>query len=233
MQGDRTMKKSYRLLILPMLLFMLFNVKTNSGYIPDQEIVFDQQFVIPEVEINHNLTIGIFVKNYMNYTLSNVSISLNLTTIAGVEFTSCDFGVLLGDNLTLETPIQSSSENDFTSVDITYGFMKNNFLRFNVTEILNETKMIFYYNITAGQEGRIRVPTANMIYLDNWEDEKVITSRNQITVQFLTDVPNKDPNLPDWSGGVHISVGLGVVVFAVIPAFIAITSGLVLYFRRR
>ncbi|MHA1223626.1 MAG: hypothetical protein ACTSP3_10380 [Candidatus Heimdallarchaeaceae archaeon] len=173
------MKKFSKMLMLILFISVALLNHRLVAYIPENKLVFDQQFLEPAVKINENLTMAIFVKNYLNYTISNITISLNLTSISGVEFTSCDFGVLTGENLTLNSTMQSTDEFDFTSTSISYGLLTKDYLEINVTQIRNTTKFGFFYNITATQEGRILVPKAHMTYLDFWGDKQELDSRNE------------------------------------------------------
>ncbi|MHA1668511.1 MAG: hypothetical protein ACTSUR_07630 [Candidatus Heimdallarchaeaceae archaeon] len=227
------MKKFSKMLMLILFISVALLNHRLVAYVPENKLVFDQQFLEPAVKINENLTMAIFVKNYLNYTISNITISLNLTSISGVEFTSCDFGVLTGENLTLNSTMQSTDEFDFTSTSISYGLLTKDYLEINLTQIRNTTKFGFFYNITATQEGRILVPKAHMTYLDFWGDKQELDSRNEIAIEFLSGVDTYNSNLPDWRFGKKISVGLGLIIYGVAPVGIAVISTFVLYLRKR
>ena len=228
------MRKSSRYLILTMLISSILFVTTITGYIPENELIFDQALMVESAPINTNFSIVIFVKNFLNYSITDITVTVNLTDVSALSFTSCDFGVLSGENVTLNTTMQSSSEYGFTSTNITYGYMTADVLTFNVSQIVNGTKFAFYFNVTAEQEGLVQFTEAEMSYYDNWGDlieiQEVV---GVLQLRFTSGKIDWDPLVPYWNEGDEIKIGWAWILFGLSPVIIAIISSVVLYIRRR
>ncbi|MBY9000942.1 MAG: hypothetical protein KGD64_08520 [Candidatus Heimdallarchaeota archaeon] len=224
-------------LIIPifLLVFSPIFIQPSSAFVPEEQVlILDQQYMIREAVEGENITIGIMVKNFLNYTITDINISLDLTEENNaLRFTSCDFGILSDDNVTLNSTIQSSSENEFTASNITYGYMTESYLTFNVSQILNGTQAIFYYNITSDEDRSAQVPFVKMSYYDNWVDLNEMQSQNQLLLNFLPINPPIDPILPCFDCGEPLSNIWGWIILGIIPILIAAFIPIVLYIRRR
>ena len=227
------MKKTNIILILTLLTSAFLFIQPASSYIPQDILILDQQNLIESVDEGSNLLVAINVKNYLNYTITNITISLNLTEINHIYFNSCIFGYLTDENVTLETTIKSSSEYGFTPTDITYGYMTNKYLEFNVSEIITYTKFVFFYNLTSDEETRAVLPRVHMTYYDNWTDSQEMDSRSGLEVVFESREIEIDPLLPDWRIGKEISNTWAWIILAVAPIGFGIIASTVLYIRRR
>jgi hypothetical protein len=224
-------------LIIPLILVVvlpIFVLPTDAFIPEDQVLILDQQYFTREAVEGDNITIGIIVKNFFNYTITDVNISLDLTEeVNALRFTSCDFGSLSKENVTLNATIQSSDENEFTSTNITYGYMTESYLTFNVSQILNGTQAVFYYNITSDEDRSAQVPYVKMSYYDNWEDFQEIQSQNQLLLNFLTANPTIDPILPCWDCGESLPNVWGWIIIGLAPILFGAIISSVLYIRRR
>jgi hypothetical protein len=216
-----------------MLISSLLFVIPLTGYIPEDELIFDQALMVESAEINTNFSLVIFVKNFLNYSITDITITVNLTDVTALSFTSCDFGVLSGENITLNTTMESSSEYGFTAANITYGYMTADLLTFNISKIVNGTKFAFYYNVTAEQEGLVQFTEAEMSYYDNWGDLIEIEATRLLQLRFTSGKIDWDPLIPYWNVGDKIKIGWAWVLFGLSPVFIAVISSIVLYIRRR
>jgi hypothetical protein len=227
------MKMKSKILLIAILTSVVFYAHFASSYVPEQTLVFDQVVLEDTAIINTNIKVGIFVKNYFNYTITNITISLNLTDQAPFAINSSILGQITNGNVTLNSTIQSPSELGFTPVNITYGFMTPEYLEYNVTRLEPGKSMIFYYNITSDTIITKAIPFVQMTYYDNWEDLQEIQSQNNILVDFQSDKPDIDTDLPQWGIGNTLSTAWAWVIFALVPAVIAGLSAFLLYFRRR
>lgn len=227
------MRKINLVLILTLLTTVFLFIQPTSAYIPVDELILDQQNLLESTDEGTNLLVAINVKNYLNYTITNITISLNLTEINHIYFNSCIFGDLVGENITLDSIIQSSSEYGFTPTNITSGYMTNKYLEFNVSEIVYSTKFVFFYNITADEETRAILPRVHMTYYDNWTDFQEMESRSSLEVVFESQEIEINPLLPDWRIGEEISNTWAWIIFAVAPIAFGIIASAVLYLRRR
>ncbi len=224
-------------LIIPLILVVvlpIFVLPTDAFIPEDQVLILDQQYFTREAVEGENITIGIIVKNFFNYTITDVNISLDLTEeVNALRFTSCDFGSLSKENVTLNSTMQSSDENEFTSTNITYGYMTESHLTFNVSQILNGTQAIFYYNVTSDEDRSAQVPYVRMSYYDNWEDLQEIQSQNLLLLNFLPANPLKDPVLPCWECGESLPNVWGWIIIGLAPILFGAIISSVLYIRRR
>lgn len=224
-------------LIIPLILVVvlpIFVLPTDAFIPEDQVLILDQQYFTREAVEGENITIGIIVKNFFNYTITDVNISLDLTEeVNALRFTSCDFGSLSKENVTLNSTMQSSDENEFTSTNITYGYMTESHLTFNVSQILNGTQAIFYYNVTSDEDRSAQVPYVRMSYYDNWEDLQEIQSQNLLLLNFLPANPLKDPVLPCWDCGESLPNVWGWIIIGLAPILFGAIISSVLYIRRR
>ncbi len=224
-------------LIIPLILLVvapIFILPTNAFIPEDQVLILDQQYLTSEAVEGENITIGIIVKNFFNYTITDVNISLDLTDVVNaLRFTSCDFGSLTKENVTLNSTIQSSDENEFTSTNVTYGYMTESYLTFNVSQILNGTQAIFYYNITSDEDRSAQVPYVKMAYYDNWKDLQEIQSQNRLLLNFLPANPPIDPILPCWDCGESLPNVLSWFILGLAPILFGAIISSVLYIRRR
>ncbi|MHA1217394.1 MAG: hypothetical protein ACTSSN_03390 [Candidatus Heimdallarchaeaceae archaeon] len=227
------MKMKSKILFVTILTLSLLCVHFTTSYIPKQELVFDQVVVNATAVESTNLKVGIFIKNFFNYTITNITVSLNFTNSAPLAFNSSLLGQLINGNVTLNSTIQTPLEYNFTPVNITYGFMTEDYLEFNITQLEPSTSMIFYYNLTSDREIEISIPFADLTYLDNWGDLQEIQSQNRILVKFIPANPPINTVLPQWNLGKSISATWAWVIFALVPAVIAGLSAFLLYFRRR
>ena len=224
-------------LIIPLILVVVlpvFVLPANAFIPEDQVLILDQQYFTREAFEGENITIGIIVKNFFNYTITDVNISLDLTEeINALRFTSCDFGSLSNENVTLNSTMQSSDENEFTSTNITYGYMTESYLTFNVSEILNGTQAVFYFNITSDEDRSAQVPYVKMSYYDNWKDLQEIQSQNQLLLNFLTVNPPIDPILPCWDCGESLPDVWGWIIIGLAPILFGAIISSAVYLRRR
>ena len=224
-------------LIIPLILLVvtpIFILPANAFIPEDQVLILDQQYLTSEAIEGENITIGIIVKNFLNYTITDVNISLDLTEeVNALRFTSCDFGSLTKENVTLNSTIQSSDENEFTATNITYGYMTESFLTFNVSQILNGTQAIFYYNITSDEDRSAQIPYVKMSYFDNWNDLQEIQSQNRLLLNFLPVNPPIDPILPCWDCGEALPNVWGWIILGLAPILFGAMISSVLYIRRR
>ena len=227
------MKMKSKILFVTILALSLLFVHFTTSYIPEQELVFGQVVVNATAVERTNLEVGIFIKNYFNYTITNITVSLNFTNSAPLAFNSSLLGQLINGNVTLNSTIQTPSEYDFTSVNITYGFMTEDYLEFNITQLEPSTSVIFYYNLTSDSVIEISIPNADLTYYDNWGDPQEIHSQGGILVSFISADPPINTILPQWNLGKSISATWAWVIFALVPAVIAGLSAFLLYFRRR
>lgn len=227
------MRKKSNILLIAILMTAFFYAISVSGYIPEQTLILDQVVLEDTAIVGTNIEVGIFVKNYLNYTITNITVSLNLTDSDPLVFNSSIFGQLTNGNVTLNSTIQSPSEYGFTSVNITYGFMSEEYLEYNVTKLDPGQSMIFYYNITSETIITKAIPFVEMTYFDNWEDLQDTRGQNNVLVDFLSADPEIDPSLPQWGIGNPLSVGWAWVIFALVPAVTAGLSAFLLYFKRR
>ncbi|MHA1686324.1 MAG: hypothetical protein ACTSYD_07910 [Candidatus Heimdallarchaeaceae archaeon] len=211
------MKLLKQLLIAILFVSTVLTVK-SMGYIPENAIVFDQIPLQGEVVQNSTLEVAIIIKNYLNYTITNIQISLNLTEARELYISSCEFGVLQGqENVTLNSTIQTSSEYGFTSVNVTYGLMTKRYLSFNISAIPEGTKMVFKYNVTSPEDGNYIIPRAKMVYYDNWGDEQTISSATQLQIHFKPATEEKDPYLPDWEGKIELTNATAWIIYIAVP----------------
>ncbi|MCK5410111.1 MAG: hypothetical protein KAJ30_07585 [Candidatus Heimdallarchaeota archaeon] len=224
-------------LIIPLILLVvtpIFILPANAFIPEDQVLILDQQYLTREAIEGENITIGIIVKNFLNYTITDVNISLDLTEeVNALRFTSCDFGSLSKENVTLNSTMQSSDDSDFTSTNITYGYMTESYLTFNVSQILNGTQAIFYYNITSDEDRSAQVPYVKMSYYDNWKDLQEIQSLGQLLLNFLPTNPPIDPILPCWDCGESLPNFWGWIIVGLAPILFGAIITSVLYIRRR
>ncbi len=227
------MNKLQNVLTVTLLISMLIFINPSVSFIPENTLAFDQVIMSATAYEQTNLEIGIYIKNFLNFTLTNVTVTLNLTNPGPVSFTSCDFGELSGEDITLDTPIYSSSESGFNASEITYGYLSSKSIIINATEILKDAEFIFYYNITSLQSGPTNIPRAALSYYDNWGDLKRVESEHELLIDFLSLEEEIDPNLPDWKSGKTITSGWGLVIFAVAPIVFAIMVSFVLHIRKR
>ncbi len=227
------MRKINIILILTLFTSAFLFIQPASSYIPSDILILDQQNLIESVDEGTDLLVAINIKNYLNYTITNITISLNITEVNHIYFNSCIFGYLTDENVTLETTIQSSSEYGFTPTDITYGYMTNKYLEFNVSEIVYDTKFVFFYNLTSNEETRAILPRVHMTYYDNWTDFQELESRSGLEVTFESEEIEINPLLPDWRIGKEISNTWAWIIFAVAPIGFGIIASSVLYIKRR
>ncbi len=228
-----TMKKNTQIALITLLIFAMLFIKSSNSFIPSDELVFGQQKMQTRVTVNSNFTVGIFIKNFLNYTITNITVTLNLTDIEELEFTSCEFGDLDTENITLDTPMQSSSEHGFTAAEITYGFLSKDVLTFNITQIVNGTEFIFFYNVTSSESGSKSLPRADMTYYDYYPDLNDKRSQLDLLLEFYSEEDSWDSNIPNWRLGNKVKIGWGWIIFAFTPIVAAIVASVVLYIKRR
>jgi len=227
------MNRFQKALTVTMLISMLIFINPSVSFVPENSLAFDQVIMSSEPYEQTELEIGIYIKNFLNFTLTNITLTLNLTDPGVLSFTSCDFGELTGDDIMLNTTFYSSSEFGFNSSEITYGYLSSKSIMLNATEILKDAEFIFYYNITSSESGPHTIPEAIMTYYDNWGDLKEVESEHALLVDFLSLEEEIDPNLPDWKSGKRITSGWGLVIFAVAPVVFAVMVSFVLHIRKR
>lgn len=225
------MKLPKQLLIIILLVSTVLTVK-SIGYVPENTIVFDQIPLQEEVIQNSTLEVAIIVKNYFNYTITDIQISLNLTNARELYIASCEFGSLQGqENVTLNSTIQTSNEYGFTSVNVTYGFMTERYLSFNISAIPENTKIVFKYNVTSPENGNYIIPKAKMIYYDNWGDEQTISSATQLQINFRPATEEKDPYLPDWEGKIELTNTTAWFIYIAVPLVAVVLASLLASIR--
>ncbi|MCE7742452.1 MAG: hypothetical protein GOP50_08315 [Candidatus Heimdallarchaeota archaeon] len=228
------MRKLSQILFITLLISMLGFTYSTVGFIPEEELVFDQIVFEREVIIGENITVGIFIKNYLNYTITNITVSLNLTEITQLRLTACSLSVLSGDNITINETMTSPVMNEFAAVNITGLFMSDSYLEYNISEIKPNEKMIFNYNVTSDTIADAQVPYVYMSFYDNWTDfQEDVRSQHRFLLSFVNPGEIIDPHLPQWNIGNAIPIAWAWVIFAVVPAAIAAVAALFLYFRRR
>ncbi|MCE7740067.1 MAG: hypothetical protein KAU62_14900 [Candidatus Heimdallarchaeota archaeon] len=227
------MKMKSKILFVTILALSLLCAHFTTSYIPEQTLVIGQVVVNATAVENTNLEVGIFIKNYFNYTITNITVSLNFAESAPLTFNSSLLGQLINGNVTLNSTIQTPLECDFTPVNITDGFMTEDYLEFNITQLEPNTSMIFYYNLTSDSVIEISIPYADLTYYDNWGDPQETHNRNRILVSFISADSPINTVLPQWNLGKSISAAWAWVIFALVPAVIAGLSAFLLYFRRR
>jgi hypothetical protein len=227
------MKKNTQVALITLLIVTMLFIKPTNGYIPSNELVVGQQKMQNRVPVDSNFTVGIFIKNFLNYTITNVTVTLNLTEVESLKLTSCEFGALDDGNITLETPMQSSSENGFTATEITYGYLTGEVLSFNISQIVNGTEFIFFYNVTSSESGSKSLPRVDMTYYDHYPDLNDISSQLDLLLEFYSEEDVWDSSIPNWRLGKQIKIGWGWIVFAFTPIVVAVVSSVVLYIRRR
>ena len=227
------MKKNTQVALIALLILAILFIKPSNSFIPSNQLVFGQQKMQDRVPVNSNFTVGIFIKNFLNYTITNITITLNLTEVEELKFTSCEFGDLDNDNITLDTPMQSSSEHGFTAYEITYGFLSEDVLTFNITQIVNGTEFIFFYNVTSSTSGSKSLPRADMTYYDFYPDLNDKRSQLDLLLEFYSEEESWDNNIPNWRLGNQVKIGWGWIIFAFTPIAAAIVASVVLYIKRR
>ena len=228
------MRKFSQLLFTILLISILGYANSTTGFIPEDVLVFDQVAFEREAVVGDNITVGIFIKNYLNYTITNITVSLNLTDANQLRLTACSFGALIGDNITLNETITSPEINEFVPVNITGLLMTDDYLEYNISEIKPNEKMIFNYNVTADTISDTQVPWTYMSFYDNWTDlQENVRSQNRFLLSFVSDIIPPNTNLPQWDIGEELPEGWAWVIYAVAPVAVAALSALFLYFRRR
>ncbi len=228
------MRKLSQILFITLLISVLGFTYSTVGFIPEDELVFDQVALDREVIVGENITVGIFIKNFFNYTITNITVSLNFTEVSQLRITGCSFSVLSGDNITINETMSSPAINEFTAVNITGLFMSDSYLEYNISEIKPNEKMIFNYNVTSDTISDSQIPWAYMSFYDNWTDlQEEIRSQNRFLLSFVSEITAFHPDLPQWNIGNEIPEGWAWVIYAVVPVAIAAISALFLYFRRR
>jgi hypothetical protein len=228
-----TMKKNCVIPIIALLILSMLIIKPLNSYIPSDELVFAQQKMQERALVNSNYTVGLFIKNFLNYTITNITVTLNLTDVEDLEFTSCEFGALGDGNITLESPMQSTSEHGFTPAEITYGYLTKDLLSFNVSQIVNGTEFIFYYNVTSQNSGSKSLPRADMTYYDYYPDLNDIRSQLDLLLEFYSEEDVWDSSIPNWRLGNQVKIGWGWILFAFTPIIAAVVASTILYIRRR
>ena len=208
------MNKRSQVLMLALLVSILVNIQATSSFVPEQTLVF---FQVPDKHETINGTtveFALFIKNYFNYTITNITVSLNLTESSDLHFLSCSFGELTGDNVTLNSTILSPEIGEFDSVNITYGNMTSSYLEYNVSEIEPDQQMSFFYNITSNAIVETSVPRSSMSYYDNWMDLQEGIETERIGLSFVSGEKDKETYLPYWHIGNSIPTAWGWVIFA-------------------
>ncbi|MHA1198531.1 MAG: hypothetical protein ACTSQF_04170 [Candidatus Heimdallarchaeaceae archaeon] len=228
------MRKLSQILFITLLISMLGFTYSTVGFIPEEELVFDQVAFEREVVVGENITVGIFIKNYLNYTITNITVSLNLTDITQLRLTACSLSVLSGNNITINETMSSPVMNEFAAVNITGLFMSDSYLEYNISEIKPNEKMIFNYNVTSDTIADAQIPWVHMSFYDNWTDlQEDVRSQSRFLLSFVVEIPPPPPFLPQWGIGNEFPVAWAWVIFAVVPAVIAASAALILYFKRR
>lgn len=227
------MKSKSKILLLVVLTSVMFYAHFAASYVPEQQLIVRQVVFDKTAVQNENLEVGIIIKNYLNYTITNITVSLNFADSAPLTLNSSMFGRLTNGNITLNSTMQTPEEYDFTPVNITYGFMTTEYLEFNITQLEPGTSIIFYYNLTSDSIISKAIPPVDMSYLDNWGDLQEISRLSQILVDFVSADPEVDTDLPQWDLGKPIPAAWAWVIFALVPAVIAGLSAFLLYFKRR
>ena len=227
------MKTAKHLLILIVIIATLISIRPQFGYIPENTLFFDQQVLADNVKLGQTHRINMVVKNFMNITITNIKFSLNISTNSILSFNSSLLGNLENEKITLNETILSSSENGFTAYPITAGYMTSKYFEFNVSHIENGTKFLFHYNVESNEEGNQLIPRANMIYYDDWNDEKELRSTAQIRVSFEPIITERDPYIPIWDEGAEIKAGLAWIMVGIAPIAAAIVTSMIVNIRIR
>lgn len=227
------MKTAKQLLILIVIIATLISIRPQFGYIPENTLVFDQQVLVDTVKLGQTHRINMVVKNFMNITITNIKISLNISTDSILSFNSSLLGNLENEEITLNETILSSSENGFTAYPITAGYMTSNYFEFNISHIENGTKFLFHYDVESNEGGNQLIPRANMIYYDDWDDKKELRSTAQIRVSFEPVITERDPYLPIWDEGAEIKTGWAWIMVGIAPIAAAIVTSMIVNIRIR
>ncbi len=227
------MKSKSKILLLVVLTSVMFYAHFAASYVPEQQLIVKQVAFDETAVQNENIEVGIIIKNYLNYTITNITVSLSFTDSTPLTLNSSMFGRLTNGNITLNSTMQTPEEYDFTPVNITYGFMTTEYLEFNITQLEPGTNIIFYYNLTSDSIISKAIPPVDMSYLDNWGDLQEISRLSRILVDFVSADSPINTILPQWNLGKSISAAWAWVIFALVPAVIAGLSAFLLYFRRR
>ena len=88
------MKTAKQLLILIVIIATLICIRPQFGYIPENTLTFDQQVLSDIVKLGQTQRVNIVVKNYLNITITNIKISLNISTNSILSFNSSLLGNL-------------------------------------------------------------------------------------------------------------------------------------------
>lgn len=228
------MRKLSQILFITLLISVLGYTYSSVSFIPEEELVFDQVALEREVVVGDNITVGIFIKNFLNYSITNITVSLNLTEINQLKLSGCSFGVLSGDNITINETMSSPNINEFAAVNITGLYMTESYLEYNISELRPYEKMIFNYNVTSKTISDSQIPWVYMSFYDNWTDlQEDVRSQNRFLLSFVSDIPTWHTDLPLWDIGKTIPVGWAWVIYGLVPVAVASVAALFLYFRRR
>ncbi len=228
--------KIAKYLLVVAIILSISSMRTGDAFIPENQLIFQTNLLSDNrVKVGTEIKVAIVIKNYLNITMNDVQVSLNFTESERSEklnFTNCDFGILQNQNVTLNETIQSSHDEFFTPHNITSGYMDGKYLEFNVTNMINGSRFLFYFNITADESGTHYLPKVKLIYYDNWGDKQTFSSYREIALFFL---PLDDPwskDLPRWNIGKEWDIKINILLFYLSPIIIAILTTTVLSFRR-
>ena len=222
------MNTTKKISLLVVFLSVLMFTQVISAYLPDNKLIATQVAFESETTVNFNIEVAIIIKNYLNISITDVQISLNLSSISALSFTSCEFGVLNDDNVTLNETMVTSNEFNFASVNVTYGYMTADYLTFNISKILNGTKILFRYNITSTEDGPYTIPGVKIVYYDNWGDKNEISSTQTLKVVFNPEKEQIESYLPDWSIATHkIDTSIMGLILYGIPILAAVIMSII------
>ncbi len=227
------MKTAKQLLILIVIIATLISIRPHFGYIPENTLTFDQQILSDIVKLGQTHRVNIVVKNFMNITITDIKISLNISTNSILSFNSSLLGNLENEKITLNETILSSSENGFTAYPIIAGYMTSNYFEFNISHVENGTKFLFHYDIESNEEGNQLIPRADMVYYDDWNDKKELRSTAQTRISFEPIITERDPYLPIWDEGAEMKAGWAWIMIGIAPIAAAIVTSMIVNIRIR
>ncbi len=222
------MKKYSRLYLIAVILItstILLSLNHVSAYIPEGKIIINETPNTTETYANDSIAITLTVKNYKNFTLTNITLSLNLTESENsdnVKFTSCEFAELTGDNITINNTVTTTTKYGGAAVNVTYLFMSQKYLTLNVSQLINGSKFLFTFSITSTEEVQYILPRVKMTYYDNWGDKQSTQTERNIQINFKP-IEQWPDYLPRWNEAkLTIKLGWAIVIFGLLPIFVPI-----------
>ncbi len=216
------MNKPRRLLLFTTVIVTLLLVRKSLAYMPENELVFHQICEDNRTQVGSDLEVAIIIKNYLNITITNITVSINITAIEALEFTGWEFNSTTDENGTLTSNIQSTTEYGFSPLNITGGKINRNFLSLNISNMINGTKLLFRYNLTSDTAGEYLIPLAKISYYDNWKDKQTAESSARIRIEFSEESEEWPEYLPRWDSGRELSKDWVIFIYYIAPIVTAV-----------